>query len=225
MKKMLKGYVLGLLSAAMLTGSVALAKNYSDYIDVTYSDIKVYVDNVLTTLTDSNGSRVEPFIYEGTTYIPVRGVAQALGCQVDWDGSSKSVYIWDNQSSGSDYLVDVCPPYETSGCSVYSASSGKSFKMAGNNYSNGFTFTGYSGSNALINLDGEYSALKCIFGHIDGYNDRESFVTFIVDGKEVKTVELEKNELPKEISIPLSYGLQLKIVSDRYVGLADMILE
>ncbi|MGE8035413.1 stalk domain-containing protein [Lysinibacillus sp. NPDC093692] len=35
------------------------------------------------------------FIYEGTTYVPMRFVAESLGKKVTWDGKSKSVYIGD----------------------------------------------------------------------------------------------------------------------------------
>jgi hypothetical protein len=42
---------------------------------------------------DAVGASVEPFIVNGTTYLPVRAIAEALGMKVQWDNSSKSVYI------------------------------------------------------------------------------------------------------------------------------------
>lgn len=38
-------------------------------------------------------SNVEPFIYNGTTYLPVRAVAEALGEKVEYDKNSSTVYI------------------------------------------------------------------------------------------------------------------------------------
>lgn len=99
--------------------------------------------------------------------------------------------------------------------------------MGGENYSNGITVWYYDGS-ALCNLNGKYKTLKCVFGPVDGSSGSPSSVTFLVDGKEVKTVELDKNKLPIEISVPLSYGLQLKIVNSgesNNIGLANMVLE
>ncbi|MDF2715879.1 MAG: superoxide dismutase copper/zinc binding protein [Paenibacillus sp.] len=43
---------------------------------------------------DNGGTRVpEAFIYEGTTYIPVRKAAELLGEPVYWDGAAKSISI------------------------------------------------------------------------------------------------------------------------------------
>lgn len=58
-----------------------------------YTGVKIYVDDVLQNPTDVNGNTVEPFIYNGTTYLPVRAVSQALGKNIVWDGSSYSVFI------------------------------------------------------------------------------------------------------------------------------------
>ena len=42
---------------------------------------------------DSDGNYVEPFIIDGTTYLPVRGIASALGLDVGWDGATKTVLL------------------------------------------------------------------------------------------------------------------------------------
>jgi hypothetical protein len=47
----------------------------------------------LVTPTDANGSVVHPFIYNGTTYLPVRAVGDAFGKPVHWDGGTNSVYV------------------------------------------------------------------------------------------------------------------------------------
>jgi hypothetical protein len=48
---------------------------------------------VLIQPKDANGKVVEPFISDGTTYLPVRAVCQALGKDIIWDGDTNSVYI------------------------------------------------------------------------------------------------------------------------------------
>lgn len=62
-------------------------------IQVTYDNIKIYVNDKLISPKDGNGKSVEPFIYDGTTYLPVRAISEALGKDVRWDGNTKSVYI------------------------------------------------------------------------------------------------------------------------------------
>lgn len=91
MKKFISGFVVGALLCSSAT--LALASTGSQTIKATYKNIKVAVDGVIVSLTDANGKTVEPFVYNGTTYLPVRGVATALNQQVSWDGSTNTVYI------------------------------------------------------------------------------------------------------------------------------------
>lgn len=55
--------------------------------------IKVYVNDKQIVPTDVNSKTVDVLLYKGTTYLPVRAVANALDQSVAWDGASYSVYI------------------------------------------------------------------------------------------------------------------------------------
>ena len=84
--------VLGILISALVFGLAmpALASRPTKTIQVS-TGITVYVD----------GSRLnagEPFLYEGTTYLPVRAIGEAYGKAVKWVGETSSVYI--GQESG-----------------------------------------------------------------------------------------------------------------------------
>ncbi len=61
--------------------------------DVTYRDIKIVADGNEITPTDANGNPVEPFIMDGTTYLPVRAVANAFGKEVGWDDTTNTIYL------------------------------------------------------------------------------------------------------------------------------------
>ena len=87
---MLTGLLIG---AVVFGGGVALASNRTATMTVTYSDVKIVVDGTEITPKDVNGKYVEPFISDGTTYLPVRAVASALGKEVGWDGDTNTVYI------------------------------------------------------------------------------------------------------------------------------------
>lgn len=224
MKKAAAGYVAGFLSAAVVFGGVAYATVGTKTIEAVYSNIKVYKDNVLCELKDANGTTIEPFIYNGTTYLPVRGAANLADMQVTWDGNSKSVYLWDEMVPEGTSFIEVCPPYDTSAdVRTYLASKGKSFSMAGEKYSNGMVF-GWFGEYALFNLNSKYQTIECTIGHTDN-EQSERTISFIVDGKVVQEVTLEPECLPKKVSIPVQYGLQLKIVSDGYVGIGNMTVK
>ena len=209
MKERLQGLTAGILIGVLSAGSVAFAKNVAEQIEVRYNNIKVYKDNVLCELKDANGSVIEPFIYNGTTYMPVRGTANLADMQVTWDGAAQSVYLWDKLVPDGTYLMEVCQPYDVKEGSTYLASKGQSFQMSGTKYSNGIAFGYWGGGHALFNLNGKYSTIECVVGHTDSQDEKS--VLFIVDGKVVKEVTLEKECLPKTVSIPVNYGLQLKI--------------
>jgi hypothetical protein len=82
-----------ILAATLWYGAPALAQNLRKTIDIYYRDIKIYVDGDLIIPKNALGVVVEPFIHDGTTYLPVRAVSEALGKTVEWDGVTNSVYI------------------------------------------------------------------------------------------------------------------------------------
>ena len=95
MKKRLQGLVAGVLIGVMLTMGVAYAANTTTLYDVMTSGIRIVLDGEELEPKDVNGNRVEPFIYNGTTYLPVRAIATALGKAVYWDGPEFTVYLGD----------------------------------------------------------------------------------------------------------------------------------
>lgn len=225
------------LCVALLGGTAALAAGVTyKTIQVQYSGINLVVDGVPVTPRDANGMEVEPFVYNGTTYLPVRAVGEAIGKQVTWDGATQTAYIGEAPGQTS-YLLEVCPPYQTHDyniyyrCITYLASETKSFSMAGQAYTNGLTMAGCNSSNtyALFNLNGNYKQLTMTLAPADGSTGRVG-VAFIVDGKQVAAYTVEKGDYPKEITVPLNYGLQLKIVTiDNSgwgtIGLGNIIIE
>ena len=62
-------------------------------IAIEYNDIKVTLDGKPVELKDATGKTIEPFTYKGTTYLPVRAVANLLGVNVKWDGDTSTIYL------------------------------------------------------------------------------------------------------------------------------------
>lgn len=81
------------LSVALLGVATVLAKESVETIIAEYQNIQLVVDGVTVEPKDVQGNVVEPFIYNGTTYLPVRAVASAFGKQVDWDGTTSTVTL------------------------------------------------------------------------------------------------------------------------------------
>ena len=95
MLKTLKGFVLGFLCCAVIVAlaGVAFASTGTKQLNANYEDIQIVIDGQTLIPTDVNGTVVEPFIVDGTTYLPVRAISQALGCIVEWDGNTHTVYV------------------------------------------------------------------------------------------------------------------------------------
>lgn len=88
MNDKLKGLVLGLSLGVMLTGSVAYASGTQ--IEVYFQNIKYMFDGIVKTPTEEQG---QGFIYNGTTYVPLRFVSEALGKEVQWDGDTQTIWV------------------------------------------------------------------------------------------------------------------------------------
>lgn len=199
------------LCGALLGGTAALAAGVTyKTIQVLYNDISLVVDGVPITPKDANGVEVEPFVYNGTTYLPVRAVGEAIGKQVTWDGNTQTVYIGEAPGTA-EYLPIVCPPYQES---YYYTD--KTFSMDGVSYhANSFyLFTSWGGGYALYNLNGQYSALEVTIGHLDGDADRDNTVSIYLDGVYSQSITLKPEEMAKTVTIPLEYALQLKLEAE-----------
>lgn len=223
----IKGTIAGLLIGSTVTGGIAFAKTGSETIEAFYKNIKIYVEGVLIDPKDANGNIVEPFIANGTTYLPVRAVGEALNKQVSWDGTTNSVYIGEKPGE-KQYLMDVCPPYQKNEYEEYTTKNGKSFTMSGTKYTNGFVLD-YSSGYALVNLNGNYSSMTLTLGHVDGSHDGDTTVNFYIDDELVTDVVVEGKGIAKKYTIPLRGGLQLKITrekgSNSYTGFGNITIE
>jgi hypothetical protein len=77
----------------LLSGATAFAAARTENITISFNGIRLVVNGTEVTPRDGAGNVVEPFIWNGTTYLPVRAIATALGQEVDWDGNTQTVYI------------------------------------------------------------------------------------------------------------------------------------
>lgn len=69
--------------------------------NVVNSGITIIIDGKKLEPTDANGNPVEPLIYNGTTYVPVRAVAGGFGEPVNWDAENYAVWLGARPARGS----------------------------------------------------------------------------------------------------------------------------
>ena len=101
--------IAAVISLMLVTGMTVLATQSLETINVLYDNIKILIDGKEYIPTDALGNVVEPFIYKGTTYLPVRGIANAFDVEVDWEPQTGTVvlgtknYDWLDQMGYANY--------------------------------------------------------------------------------------------------------------------------
>ncbi|SBW02636.1 conserved exported hypothetical protein [uncultured Eubacteriales bacterium] len=94
-KERTKGFISGILVSALvfsLIGSAA-ATIAQRTLTANYNDIKISVNGTPISPTDAKGNPVKPFAVNGTTYLPVRAIGNALGLDVDWDNKTNTAIL------------------------------------------------------------------------------------------------------------------------------------
>lgn len=95
MKRNWKSFLSGCLTTLAVVGLVgtAAATLGKQPVMVDYNDIKVTLNGEQVVLVNAGGSPVEPFAINGTTYLPIRAVATALGLDVSWDSTTNTAVL------------------------------------------------------------------------------------------------------------------------------------
>lgn len=130
------------------------------------------------------------------------------------------------------YLVDLYEPY-TKDDDTTVIKSGKTFKIAGDNYSNGLILGNsdssfYGDDYAFFNLKGKYKYLTMTIGVLDGGNYDSKFSIYSDDAL-VGTFDVYKNSLPKTVTIDIENADKLEFRKyyreGRYIGIANIRLQ
>jgi len=217
--KVAKSLVACLIIAAITaSGFTVFASNGSKTLTAYFNNIRIMVDGELIIPKDANGNEVEPFTVNGTTYLPVRAVANALGKDVTWDGSTQTVYIGQVPGKAT-YMFDVLNAYEVGGYGAQ-IEENASFNMLGESYMHGVAFTEVTWgmwsrdaeTSASYNLKGQYKTIRGVIGHIDGAKGGDGTLRIDLDGKTYKAYTISSDMLTKEIAIDVT-GVQLMKIS------------
>lgn len=195
------------VAAAVLAASLtspALAALAAKTIQV-YTGVDIYVDDLKLEPTDANGNPVEAFVHNGTTYLPVRAVSEAVGKTVQWEPKTNSVYLGEHTADKpAVWLQDL--DYFT----------GKEFWVKDTWKDN----LGNTRQEVIIRsfdntylLNGQYSAISGTF--FQGYNSRSSngtsYLKIYGDGELLYNAEVTKGVTPIDFYVDLTGVLELEI--------------
>lgn len=204
MKKRLVFILVGVL----LLSSAIFAASFRKNITVDYMGIKLVVDGKEVIMgNDMAGNKIEPFAYEGTTYLPVRALAEALGKTVQWDEATNTVFIGDGeitpaQGSAVD-LLEITSPFSKE--HAYETSN---YSLGGVNYKNAIKYRSglYEIGHTNFNLEGKYTNLTGKLGA-----DQEGSVMrfdFIADGRLLQSYDVVAGQLPIDVNLNVT-GVRL----------------
>lgn len=196
LKKLFCGFIAGVTAAAVIP---AIAKTVEEQITVSYNNIKITIDGEPL---DTTGA--EPFIYEGTTYLPVRKIGEAVGKNVQWDGATNTVSLGYAPETTNN-LLDIMQPHASNSCKIYSGNA--KFDFIGAERKNCIELNGTS-SYVTFNFDGKYKELT----FETGMNNYGGVLEIYADDVLVQEVQTPGDRPPKKVTVPLDGVLQLTII-------------
>jgi len=98
MKKMLSKkmliFVLSAVAIMAISVTVAAQTRNRNVTALMNYELTVRLDGEALTLRDANGNIVQPLSYDGTTYLPLRALAEILGLDVGWDAATQTVSLY-----------------------------------------------------------------------------------------------------------------------------------
>ena len=170
--------------------------------------INIYVDDIKLNPTDVNGKPVDVMLYNGTTYLPVRAVSQALGKNISWNGKTSSVFVGnhaaDNQPACPLYDLDYFTSESLSSVSRNSVKDnlGQSRDSIAFKSSYGH---GYYKMSVSYKLNGKYSALSGVYFLPFEYRSASEEINFSIygDGKQLLSESVRGGVEPIKFNVDL----------------------
>lgn len=216
--KIPRNIVISLVIAAVFSIGI-YAGTTSKQINVIYRDVKLVVDNQSINLgKDSTGQKIEPFIYNGTTYLPVRAVGEALGKEVSWDGDTSTVYIGKRENMDiTKRLNDDLRYMLNDGIWNWNEQGGEYKKdIAGNEYAYWIYFDNFWSDVGYLDypLNGEYKTFRATLGWLSkqkSNTEHAAKVKIYADDRLVKETTLVPGAFSSEITADVTGALRLRI--------------
>ena len=89
MKKRIPSFLMGVVATVMVLTLSLTALAATGAITIEVAPIDVLVDGKVFQPKDANGNDVMVFVHNGTTYAPLRALAEAYGLEVGYDGEKR----------------------------------------------------------------------------------------------------------------------------------------
>jgi len=207
-KYVLIGFTAAILVVILTFGAMAAMTEKTITV---LTGINIYHDDIKLNPTDVNGKPVELFAYNGTTYLPIRAVANMFDTNIQWEGSTFSVYIGKHSSTKPAlYLQDL---------TWFTGSNWKTILSDKDNLGNERTNVIYNDSiiegaiNNIYKTNGKYTKMAGTLFMPFNRRNETTVTSFIVygDGKQLYAAEMKGGIEPIDFNIDLRGVLELRI--------------
>lgn len=212
----MKWYICGMISAMLVANlfTPALAALAKKTIDV-YTGVNIYIDDVKLDPKDANGNPVEVFVYNGTTYVPLRAVSEAFGKPAQWDAQTRTGYIGKHSSDTPAAYLSQLDYFSTAGTGSWyfgeitkdNLGNEHSYSMRNSN--------AHTGSSVTYKLNGQYTRLTALYYQQYAYRsadiDRPHTLVISGDGRELWHGSVGGGLDPVSVDIDITGVLELKI--------------
>ena len=112
MKQHRLSFVAGAVTMLLLISiAITAFAAYEKQATLVYRDVKITLDGQQIIPKDANGNAIEPFLIDGTTYLPVRGISTAVGLGVGWDDSRNTVVLTSPDTQKITYITRTGSKY------------------------------------------------------------------------------------------------------------------
>lgn len=205
-------FVTGVLAAVMVLQltSPSLAALAGKTIQV-FTGVNVYVDDQLVQPKDAKGNPVEVFVYNGTTYLPIRAIGEALGKPVQWEGKTNSAYVGKHKSDKPTvWLKDL---------DYFTGSEIRTTTMT-DNLGQVHYESIYNDFSSMYLLNGQYTAISgTLFQNYEcRSSSREATLKVYGDGELLYQAKMSGGVQPIDFSVDITGVLELEVRFDNAAG-------
>lgn len=215
------------LAIMLILSTVVIASSRIANIKVVYDNIKIVVDGKEVNFgLDSEGKKIEPFIYNGTTYLPVRAVGEAVGKDVSWNQSSKTVFLgsaavnnnFTQVNTEEKDLVNTLNAFNsTRHVRVYKSGKDKGINLE--------LWSDDTDSHVNFNLDGKYTNISCLVGVEEA--SKKGYLKFIGDGRTLAEYPIESDKMADNVNVDVTgiKNLMIQLNSDEPTFIAIKLVD
>ncbi len=180
-------------AGTVAVGANAALKAISAYLNY---GVSIKYNEQTQTMYDANGTQVYPISYNGTTYLPVRAVADMFGIAVDWDAANNAVLLGEGAANANTdpSIMSVYDgynftklPFEANGIRINSVSVNGTKVTVSVTNNTGHAIGGNS-TVAYSCYDASGALIKESTFYLENMNDGESAIVDFVLGKEIHQI-------------------------------------